>query len=520
MTRLVFGAVLLLTIGTAAQQYRFDGKTFWHHVEVLAADDMEGRRTGTAGLERAEAYVVDQLRKLGLTPAGVDGFFQPVKLTRRAIVEKDCTAALVRDGQAEPLALGEDAAITTLVDAAPSVNAPLVFLGYGIKVPEKGYDDLAGLDLKGKIAATMPGVPEGISGPLANHYLSMPVLWKQYSDAGLIGWIQIAATGVSWPGLLNAQSPWALAGDEFNEAKGQQIHMFFNPRHADKLFEGTGHTFAELTTLGRAYKPLPRFPLPVSIRAKTCIVNTPVESANVVAKLEGSDPRMRNEYVVLSAHIDHLGVRTPVNGDRVYDGAIDNASGVAALLDIADALKREGTRPRRSVLFTFFTAEEGGRHGSQYFVAHPPVDRQSIVADINIDVVLAIVPLEAVLVDGVDESDLGDAARRVATAHNVAMHIDPTLAGRFSDSSDQSRFVTAGIPAVRLRVGFPGELSAVQQKWLRERYHTPFDDPQQPINLETVAKYEEIARALLLEVANNPRRPEWKSDSFYKRYAK
>ena len=202
-TRLVFGAVLLLTIGTAAQQRRFDGRTLWHHVEVLAADDMEGRRTGTAGLERAEAYVVDQLRKSGLAPAGVDGFFQPVKLTRRAIVEKECSAALVRDGNAEPLVLGEDAALTTLVDAAPAVDAPLVFLGYGIKVPEKGYDDLAGLDLKGKIAVTMPGVPDGISGPLASHYLSMPVLWKQYSDAGLIGWIQIAATGVSWPGLIN-----------------------------------------------------------------------------------------------------------------------------------------------------------------------------------------------------------------------------------------------------------------------------------------------------------------------------
>jgi hypothetical protein len=514
--------VLLLTIGSAAQQRRFDGKTLWHHVEILATDDMEGRRTGTPGLERAEAYVIDQLRKSGLSPAGVDGFFQPVKLTLRAVAEQECRVALVRDGHIEPLVLGEDAVLTTFVDAAPSVDAPLVFLGYGVQVPERGYDDLAGLDLRGKIAVTMTGVPEGIfgSGPLANHYMSEPVRWKQYSEAGLIGWIQIPAAAVSWPGLIGSMSPWSLDGDEFDEAKGQQIHMFFNPRHADKLFEGTGHTPSELADLGRAHKPLPRFPLPVRIRAKTCTVDTPVASANVVGKLEGSDPRLRNEYVVLSAHIDGQGVRAPVNGDPIRNGAIDNASGVAALLGIADALKREGTRPRRSVLFAFFTAEEGGRHGSEYFVAHPPVDRKSLVANINIDVVLAIAPLEAVFVDGAEESDLGDAARRAAATQHVALYNDPSLTGRFADGSDQSSFVRGGIPAVRLRVGFPGELKAAQEKWLRERYHTPFDDLQQPINLETVARYEEIAYALLLDVANNPRRPAWKSSSFYQRYVR
>lgn len=293
----------------------------------------------------------------------------------------------------------------------------------------------------------------------------------------------------------------------------------FNPAHADKLFEGTGHTAEEVFALGKAGKSLPRFPLRVSLRATTRVLKEFVGSANVVAKLEGSDARLRNEYLVLSAHVDHLGIREPVNGDRIYNGAIDNASGVAALLDIAAALKREGTRPRRSVLFTFFTAEEGGKLGSRYFTAHPTVDRKSMVANINIDGIQAIVPLKAILVLGADESDLGDASRRVAASHNVAMDIDlEPRSTRLTCCSDQASFVFAGIPAVKLNVGFPGELNAVQQRWRRERYHTPFDDPQQPINLETVAKYEEIARALILEVANNRRRPEWKSSSFYKRY--
>jgi Zn-dependent M28 family amino/carboxypeptidase len=245
-----------------------------------------------------------------------------------------------------------------------------------------------------------------------------------------------------------------------------------------------------------------------------------VHSANLVAKLEGSDSRLRNEYVVLSAHIDHLGVREPVNGDRIYNGAVDNASGVAALLDIASALRRDGARPKRSVLFTFFTSEEDGKLGSKYFVTHPTVDRKSIVADLNIDGIQAIVPLKAVQVLGAEESDLGDTARRIVASYRVGMDIELEFqSSRFANSSDHASFAFAGIPAVKLNVGFPGDLNAVQQKWRRERYHTPFDDAQQPIDLETIATYEEIARALLLEVTNNPHRPEWKPSSFYRRNA-
>ena len=166
--------------------------------------------------------------------------------------------------------------------------------------------------------------------------------------------------------------------------------MSFNPTACDALFEGTGHTAAELFALAKDRKPLPNFDLPVSLRARRRELRIRVASANVVAKLAGSDPQLKHEYIVLSAHIDHLGIGKPVNGDRIYNGAIDNASGVAALLDIADQLKRERVRPRRSVLFVLFTGEEQGILGSIYFVAHPPVDAKSMVADVNVDFVHAI----------------------------------------------------------------------------------------------------------------------------------
>lgn len=199
-TALVLSATVLITMYAAAQQQHFDGKTLWHHVEVLAADDMEGRGTGTPGLERAQAYVVDQLEKAGLTPAGVNGFFQPVSIEESRI--SDCSAALVREGRIESLALTEDAACTTFVRMPAKVDAPLVFVGYGLRVPEKGYDDFAGLDLKGKIAVTIPGQPEGVDGPLAAHYMARR--WQQFREAGLIGWIFIPVPSAPWVSLATS----------------------------------------------------------------------------------------------------------------------------------------------------------------------------------------------------------------------------------------------------------------------------------------------------------------------------
>ncbi len=503
----------------------FDGKSWWGHIKVLAADNMEGRDTGSPGLKRAEAYAVAQLQAAGLQPAGVKGYYQPVKFESRQLMEKESSAALVRDGKVEPLALGEDAIFSTRVDLAPKVDAPLVFVGYGLSIPEKDFDDLAGLDLKGKVAVLITGSPSQIPSALAAHHQTAGERWKAFHDAGAVGLISIPNPGsmdVPWPRMsLNRLHPsMELAGVEFNETAGENLALVFNPAYADKLFSGSGHSFEELAQLAKSRQPLPRFPLKVSIQAKAKVKKKTVVSANLVARLPGNDAQLKNEYVVLSAHIDHVGIGEPVNGDRIYNGAMDNASGVAVLLDVAASLKRHPENLKRSLLFVFVTGEEKGLLGSKYFAAHPTVDRKSMVADINIDMFRPLVPLKMLTVLGMAESDLGDAARQVAESEGVSVQPDPQPLRNVFVRSDQYSFIRQGIPALALDIApTTPEEKQIYQDWLTYRYHAPSDDLNQPVDLAAAGKYEDIIRKLMIRVANDAERPQWKADSFFRRYA-
>ena len=411
----------------------FDGKSWWEHIRVLAADNMEGRDTGSPGLKKAEAYVVGQLKSAGLQPAGVRGFYQPVKFMSRQLMEQESSAALLRDGKAEPLTLGEDAIFSTRVNLAPEVEAPLVFVGYGLSIPENDFDDLAGLDLKGKVAVLISGSPSQIPSALSAHHQTAAERWKPFFAAGAVGIVTIpnpASMDVPWSRIaLNRLHPsMDLAGSEFSETEGEKLAIYFNPAHADKLFAGSGHSFQELAELAKDRKPLPHFPLTASIRARARLKTKVVMSSNLVARLPGNDPQLKNEYVVLSAHIDHVGIGEPVNGDRIYNGAMDNAAGVAVLLDVAASLKKHPEDLKRSLLFVFVTGEEKGLLGSKYFAAHPTVDPKSMVADINVDMFRPLVPLKLLTVLGLAESDLGDVARQVAESDGVSVQPDPRAA--------------------------------------------------------------------------------------------
>jgi Zn-dependent M28 family amino/carboxypeptidase len=521
----IVAAVLLIPAFAQQSQPSIDGKSWWDHIKVLAADDMEGRDTGSRGLKKAEAYAVRQLKAADLQPAGVKGYYQPVKFESRQLVENESSAALVRDGKAEPLALGEDAIFSTRVDLAPRVDAPLVFVGYGLSIPEKDFDDLAGLDVKGKVAVLITGSPSQISSALASHHQTAGERWKAFRAAGAVGIISIpnpVSMDVPWSRTaLNRLHPsMKLAGAEFNETEGENLALTFNPAHADKLFAGSGHTFQELAELAKDRKPLPHFPLTVSIQAKTRLKKKAVESANLVAKLPGNDPQLKNEYVVLSAHVDHVGIGEPVNGDRIYNGAMDNASGVAVLLDVASSLKKHPENLKRSILFVFVTGEEKGLLGSKYFAAHPTVDPKSMVADINIDMFRPLVPLKMLTVLGMAESDLGDAARQVAEAQGVAVQVDPQPLRNVFVRSDQYSFIRHGIPALALDIApTTPEEKQIYQDWLTHRYHAPSDDLNQPVDLAAAGKYEDIIRQLMIKVADDPERPQWKADSFFRRYA-
>jgi putative endopeptidase len=497
-------------------------------VKVLADDGMQGRETGSPGLRKAEAYVVTQLEKAGLRPGGTDGsYYQTVKLRSRQIVEKDSSAALIRDGRTEALVLGDDAIFSTRGDLAAELEAPLVFVGYGLKIPEKGYDDLAGLDLQGKVAVVFNGSPAGIPGPLASHYQTAAERWKAFRQAGLVGIIMIpdpASMDIPWSRMsMNRTHPsMELADPAFDETKGEKLAMVYNPAKAEALFSGSGHAFADLAALGKDRKPLPRFPLTVSVKAKAAVETKEIESENVVAALPGSDPVLQREYVVLSAHIDHIGIGETVGGDSIYNGAMDNASGSAVLLDVASSLGTSGDRPKRSLLFVFVTGEEKGLLGSRYFAQLPTVTPGSMVADVNVDMFLPIVPLDVLTVWGLAESDLGDAARAAAWTYGVRVQDDPEPQRNIFIRSDQYNFIRHGIPAVMMAVA-PDPSSREQKKtfkdWLIHRYHAPSDDLAQPVDLSAAGRYEEIVRVLTTRVADDTRRPQWKPDSFFRRYA-
>ena len=510
---------------TSATEPNFDGKVWWNYVKVLAADNMEGRETGSPGLRQAQEYVVEQFKLAGLEPAGYKGYYQPIQLVSRQIVEKDSSLALVHNKLAETLALGDDAIFNTRVDLAPSVDAPLVFAGYGLTVPELGYNDLAELDLRGKVVVIFAGAPSEIPGALASHYQTAGERWKVLRKAGVVGVITIlnpAAMDIPWSRISanRAHPNMALKGAEFDETSGEDLAVTFNPEKAHKLFEGSGHSFQELVELVKDRKRLPRFPLALSIRAKASVNKKAIESSNLVAQFPGSDPKLKNEYVVLSAHLDHLGVGEPINGDRIYNGAMDNAAGSAVLLDLIGSLKKS-PRPKRSLLFVFVTGEEKGLLGSRYFTSHPTVKPGSMIANINIDMFLPIVPLKILTVYGLAESDMGDMAREVAQTLGVQVQADPEPQRNAFIRSDQYNFIRHGVPALAMGVGF--EKGSPEQttfkNWLTQRYHAPSDDLDQPVDLAAAGKYEEIIHALMMRVADDPGRPQWKADSFFRRYS-
>ena len=514
------------TVSAEAAKLRFDGASWWNYVKVLASDDMEGRETGSASLRRAEAYIVEQLQADGLEPAGASGFYQPIKFESRQVVESGSSLALVNGRQVEPLSFSDDAFFSTRVDLAPSVEAPLVFAGYGLSVPEKNYDDLAGLDLKGKVAVIISGAPADIPGALASHYQSAAERWKALRKAGAVGTVVIlnpAAMDIPWERIsVNRTHPsMSLSGAEFDETAGEKLAVIFNPSRAEKLFEGSGHKLQEILDLAKARKSLPRFPLALSIRAKAEVTRKVLESSNVIAKFPGTDSKLQNEYIVLSAHVDHIGVGEPINGDRIYNGAMDNAAGSAVLLDVAASLRKATDKPRRSVLFVFLTGEEKGLLGSRYFTAYPTVKPSSMIADINIDMFLPIVPLKVLTIYGLAESSLGDLAKETAQSLGVRSQPDPEPQRNAFIRSDQYNFIRKGIPALAMGVGFdPGSpQQQVFKDWLTHRYHAPSDDLNQPVDLGAAAKYEDMIRTLMLRVADSPQRPEWNPDSFFRRYA-
>ena len=534
-TRLAALILFATLAGVAAAQSTdptAEGKAWWAHIQFLADDKLEGRNVGTPGFDKAVEYVEEQFKAIGLKPAGISGYRQPVQLDRRVLVAEESRLTLVRDGKEQPLVIGQDATLTARGELDGSLEAPLVFVGYGLSIPDAGWDDFAGLDLKGKIAVYVNAFPPAkVSDNVKSHVNTADERWLALKRAGAIG---VAIITPRAPGAAAAAAPapaasavpatpaptFTLLDRTLVDAAGEQVAINVTGRGIDQLFAGTGHTSDEINQLVADAKPLPRFALPGTVKAQARLKRETVASTNVVGVFEGSDPVLKSEFVVMSAHLDHVGLGRPVNGDALYNGAMDDASGVAAMIETARLLKSSGVKTKRSVLFVAVTAEEKGLLGSKYFAGKPTVAFTQIVADINLDMFLPLYPLKVLEVQGLAESSLGESARAAAATMGVAVQTDREPAQNRFIRSDQYSFIRKGVPSLAFKFGyeFGSPEETIRLNWVRDIYHKPSDDLNQPVNLEAAATFNRVIMALLQRVASDVARPTWNADSFFKRF--
>ncbi len=520
---------LLLAIAVCLQAASPDwnaaGKAWWKHVQYLASDELEGRNVGSPGYEKAASYVAEQFAKARLKPAGNDGYFQPVGFVEASIDPAKSSLAVVRDGRSTPVAVPGEAQLGYSQYSAASIKAPVVFAGYGLVIPEAHHDDLKGLPVKGAIVAFITGGPSSIDGNLRSHYSSNEERWKAFRAAGAVG-----AIGIQNPKTM--EIPWnrqmatwgmprmSLADPSMATNAGEKFSASWNPAKADDLLAGSGHTFAEIVDAANNEKPLPRFPLPASIAATVSVSAREIQSKNVAGVRPGSDPQLKDEYVVISAHLDHLGVGKPVNGDAIYNGAMDDASGVASVIEIAKTLGEAATATKRSIVFLAVTGEEKGELGSGYFASHPTVHGR-IVADLNMDMFLPLFPLKWLEVQGLNESTLGDDIRASAEEAGVKVQADKEPNRNRFIRSDQYSFIKKGVPSLAFKFGYqPGDPEEkIFKDWYTNRYHGVSDDVDQPVDLQAAAQFDDILKKTAVRVADAPEEPHWSEQSFFRRFA-
>lgn len=505
-------------------------------MRFLSDDLLEGRGTATRGHELAAKFMAAQFEGLGLQPAGDAGtYFQEVPLRSFKPDEGKTTFTVTRAGKEETLTFRTD----YIVGGDPSrpavsVEAPVVFVGFGVTAPDQGYDDYQQIDAKGKIVALLAGAPK-FESSLKAHYSSPEIKQANAVAHGAVGVIVIDdpvfEQMYSFPkrvrDLITPEFRWLDKQGNPNDYFPQiQCAVLLSLDATKGFFAGSAHTAEEIFAAANAGKP-PVFDMPITARIRTVTQSTDAHSPNVIAKLEGSDPVLKGEYLVYSAHLDHIGIGEPVDGDKIYNGALDNASGSATLLELARAFSAMNPRPRRSILFVLVTGEEAGLLGSDYFAHYPTVSKSSIVADLNVDEVLLLWPMQDVIAFGAEHSSLDAVIKKAALRMNLVESPDPMPDEVVFIRSDQYSFVRQGIPSTMPSPGFKSSDPkinpvAIFEKWEQTRYHQPQDDIDQPgLDFDAAAKFARFAFFCGYLVAQDTPRPTWnKGDFFGEHYAK
>ena len=503
---------------------------FRAHMAFLADDLLEGRGTGKRGHEIAALYVASQFEAMGLKPAGQNGtYYQRVPLREITVAPEKCALSTTENGATSQLKWGDDFIMRGHeISEDSTVEGQVVFVGFGVTTPDGKYDDYAGVDVKGKIIAMFSGAPSFLSSELQAHMSSGREKFRIARDHGAVGVIflrrPIDERALPWPRVVIGAGfpamrwlgPDGIPNDAFPEIKAGAA---LSVPASERLFQHAKKSWADVLRDAEASKPQ-SFALPVAANLHVVSHHEAISSPNVVAVLPGSDPKLSQEYVVYSAHLDHLGIGRPINGDAIYNGAADDASGTAALLVLAQAFSSMPHPPARSIMFLGCTAEEKGLLGSDYYAHFPTVPIHSIVANVNMDGASIFYAFKDIVPLGASNSTLDAVVQRNAARLGLKVSPDPEPDQHFFIRADQYSFVRQGVPSVFISEGEQARDPKVDAKkfneqWIATRYHAPSDDMSQPMDLDASVQFMQIDFLVGYDVAQEPKRPEWKPGDFF-----
>ncbi len=507
-----------------------DANALQSHLEFLASDALEGRDTGSRGHEIAAQYIAAQFKALNLEPAGDDGtYYQRIAFRRSTLVEGSAGMVVdTGDGLVE-LEYGEEfltgpSSYTT----ESTVTAPVVFVGYGLVSEEFGLNDYANVDVDGKVVMMVSGRPEELPSEEGAHLNSSKT--KFAAERGAVGIItlhtpmreEVRPFKVSAMYQRAPRVTWLNPEGEPNVTyKNLQGSAYVDYRAAEPLFTNAAISMDEVfAQLEKGEQPKP-FELNTKVTLSRKSAHEEISSPNVAAILPGSDPELRNEYVLYTAHSDHIGVTQDLSqDDHINNGAMDNASGVSVLLETARMFVEAEEQPKRSILFLSVTAEERGLLGADYFAHYPTVPLQQIVANVNLDMPVLLYDFADIIAFGSTHSTLGESVAKAAGQYGIELSEDPMPEQAIFTRSDHYPFVKKGVPAVFLMTGFTakGEDEDGGKIWgefFAEHYHRPSDQPSLPINYEAGVVFTNINFEIGKTIANDAQRPRWLPDSFF-----
>lgn len=500
------------------------------HVHYLADDLLEGRKPGTRGFDLASRYVETQFQGMGLQPAGEENSFRQTVLLRKGQVVEEESVLVISRSQSDhqTLAYERDYLLNAnLLNTRSQVAVPVVFVGFGISAPELGYDDYANTDVKGKLVAYFGHAPASFPNNERAHFAREYNKQALAAERGAVGTILLSPTepaGSVWQGMLNRARSGPHGWVDDKEAASNtfpqiQVSAHLNLSGMTALFAGAPKSVGQVIAAARAGQAQ-SFELPVTVQIRSRTKHKLIRSNNVVGLLPGSDATLRNEYVVYAAHLDHLGIGTPVQGDSIFNGAHDNASGVGMLLEIARSFTRLPQAPRRSILFLGVTGEEMGLLGSDYFASHPTVPAGSMVANMSIDMAFFFYPLLDIVPHGIQHSSLKKPVEEAARHLGIAISPDPAPEQVVFVRSDHYSFIRQGIPSLFIKGGYQTgdpnvDGSKIQSAWRTNIYHTPLDNLDQPFDYGAAAKHVQTNFLVGYLVANQTERPAWNKGDFF-----